>query len=83
MAKREANNFKDALPPTPGPWRFMMASGAVLCGEVIAVFDDVVILETPMKETVLVKKEHIESYWEGKGLQEEQEGDQNANGLKE
>ena len=79
MAKKEANNFPDNIPPSLGPWRFVMTSGMAIGGEVLAVYDDYIVVETPIKETVIIRKEHVESFWEGKGIKEEQkEGEDKA-----
>ena len=72
MTKKEVNNFPEQIPPSLGPWRIVMTSGMAIAGEVLAVYTDFLIVETPAKETVLINKEHVESYWEGKGPQEEQ-----------
>ena len=76
MNKKDKNVFPHSMPPSYGPWRFVMTSGMAIPGEVKAVYDDYVMIETPDQETVLLSKQHIESYWEGKGKQEEdKEGD--------
>lgn len=59
------------LPPSGGPWRFCMTSGMVIPGEVLGVYDNAILIETPAKETVLLNKAQIESYWEGMGIKEE------------
>ena len=56
-----------------------MTSGMVIPGEVIGIYDNAVVIETPAKETVLLNKAQIESYWEGLGIQEEKkEGEDKA-----
>lgn len=70
---KEKNGKNDLpLPPDGGEWRFCMVSGMVIPGTVMAVYDNVVIVETPLKETVVLHTKNIESLWEGKGIQEEQ-----------
>ena len=79
MGKKGKNVFPGEMPPSLGPWRFVMSSGMAIPGEVKAVYDDCVLIETPDQETVLLAKQHIESYWEGKGKAEEhKEGEDNA-----
>ena len=75
--KKENNELK--LPPDGGEWRFCMSSSMVIPGVIMAIYDNAVVIETPAKETVILNKAQIESYWEGKGLQGEQkEGEDKA-----
>ena len=79
MTKGKAEKNEIQLPPEGGPWRFCMASGMVIPGEVLGVYDNAIIIETPAKETVLLNKAQIESYWEGMGQGEEKkEGEDKA-----
>ena len=75
--KKEKNELK--LPPDGGEWRFCMSSSMVIPGVIMAIYDNAVVIETPAKETVILNKSQIESYWEGKGLQtEKKEGEDKA-----
>jgi hypothetical protein len=79
LGKNDKNVFPGEMPPSLGPWRFVMSSGMAIPGEVSAVYDDFILVETPDGETVLLNKQHIESYWEGKGKQDgDKEGDGTA-----
>jgi len=79
MGKNGATKNELRLPPDGGKWRFCMVSGMVIPGEVIGIYDNAVVIETPAKETVLLNKAQIESYWEGMGIvQEEKKGEDNA-----
>ena len=71
MANGKATKNELQLPPDGGKWRFCMVSGMVIPGEVVGIYDNAVVIETPAKETVLLNKAQIESYWEGVGPQEE------------
>ena len=79
MGKGKAEKNEIPLPPDWGEWRFCMTSGMVIPGLVQAVYDNAVLIETPAKETVLLNKAQIESYWEGRGIQEgEKKGEEKA-----
>ena len=79
MGKNGATKNELPLPPGGGKWRFCMVSGMVIPGEVIGIYDNAVVIETPAKETVLLNKAQIESYWEGMGIvQEEKKGEDKA-----
>ena len=79
MGKNGATKNELPLPPDGGKWRFCMVSGMVIPGEVIGIYDNAVVIETPAKETVLLNKVQIESYWEGMGIvQEEKKGEDKA-----
>ena len=72
MANGKATKNELPLPPSGGMWRFCMVSGMVIPGEVIGIYDNAVVIETPAKETVLLNKAQIESYWEGMGIVQEE-----------
>ena len=69
--KKEKNELK--LPPDGGEWRFCMASSMVIPGAVLGIYDNAVLIETPAKETVILNKAQIESYWEGSGQGEQRD----------
>ena len=68
-SKQEKNDLQ--LPPDGGEWRFCMVSGMVIPGTVVARYDNAIVVETPVKETVVLQTKNIESMWEGKGIPEE------------
>ena len=72
MGKGKAVKNEIQLPPDGGEWRFCMTSGMVIPGVVLGIYDNAVLIETPAKETVILNKAQIESYWEGKGQQQEE-----------
>ena len=72
MANGKATKNELPLPPDGGKWRFCMTSGMVIPGEVLGIYDNAVVIETPAKETVLLNKAQIESYWEGMGIVQEE-----------
>lgn len=67
-SKQEKNDLQ--LPPDGGEWRFCMTSGMIIPGTVVARYDNAIVIETPVKETVVLQTRNIESMWEGKGQQE-------------
>ena len=76
-SKQEKNDLQ--LPPDGGEWRFCMTSGMVIPGTVVARYDNAIVVETPAKETVVLRTEAIESMWEGKGIAENRaEGEDKA-----
>ena len=76
-SKQEKNDLQ--LPPDGGEWRFCMTSGMIIPGTVVARYDNAIVIETPVKETVVLQTRNIESMWEGKGLQtEKKEGEDKA-----
>ena len=72
MGKQYMKKNELPLPPDGGEWRFCMASSMVIPGVVLGIYDNAVLIETPAKETVILNKAQIESYWEGKGQQQEE-----------
>ena len=79
MGKNGATKNELPLPPSGGMWRFCMVSGMVIPGEVLGSYDNVVVIQTPAGESVILNKAQIESYWEGMGIQEEKkEGEDKA-----
>ena len=79
MANGKATKNELPLPPGGGMWRFCMVSGMVIPGEVLGSYDNVVVIQTPAGESVILNKAQIESYWEGMGIQEEKkEGEDKA-----
>ena len=79
MGKNGATKNELPLPPDGGKWRFCMVSGMVIPGEVLGSYDNVVVIQTPAGESVVLNKAQIESYWEGMGIQEEKkEGEDKA-----
>ena len=70
MGKQDMKKNELPLPPDGGEWRFCMSSSMVIPGVIMAIYDNAVVIETPAKETVILNKAQIESYWEGKGQQE-------------
>ena len=79
MSKGKTEKNEIPLPPAGEKWRFCMTSGMVIPGEVIGIYDNAVVIETPAKETVILNKAQIESYWEGNGPQGKQkEGEDKA-----
>ena len=71
MGKQDMKKNELPLPPDGGEWRFCMASSMVIPGVVLGIYDNAVLIETPAKETVILNKAQIESYWEGMGITEE------------
>ena len=79
MGKNGATKNELPLPPDGGKWRFCMVSGMVIPGEVLGSYDNVVVIQTPAGESVILNKAQIESYWEGMGIvQEEKKGEDKA-----
>ena len=72
MGKQDMKKNELPLPPDGGEWRFCMSSSMVIPGVVLGIYDNAVVIETPAKETVILNKAQIESYWEGKGQQQEE-----------
>ena len=79
MANGKATKNELPLPPDGGKWRFCMTSGMVIPGEVLGIYNNSVVIQTPAGESVVLNKAQIESYWEGMGIQEEKkEGEESA-----
>ena len=79
MGKNGATKNELPLPPGGGMWRFCMVSGMVIPGEVLGIYNNSVVIQTPAGESVVLNKAQIESYWEGMGIQEEKkEGEDKA-----
>ena len=79
MGKQDMKKNELPLPPDGGEWRFCMSSSMVIPGVIMAIYDNAVVIETPAKETVILNKAQIESYWEGMGAPEAtKEGEEKA-----